>query len=141
PADSDFGPEPTLRAGPAPVVLEATGGPYSEFARIATQTGFPTVLGWDQHERLWRGAAIEPEITTRQQDVDTIYSAATLGEIQPLLDKYVVAYVVVGYLERQKYGPSGGLAKFDAGGPGSPEAVFRQGRTAVYRTSSRRRKR
>ena len=22
---------------------------------MATQTGFPTVLGWDQHERLWRG--------------------------------------------------------------------------------------
>lgn len=135
PADGDIGGRRTLREGPAPVVLEATGGPYSEFARMATQTGFPTVLGWDQHERLWRGAAIEQEITARQRDVDAIYSAATLGEIQPLLDKYVVAYVVVGYLERQKYGPSGGLAKFDAGGPGSPEAVFRQGRTAVYRTS------
>ncbi len=117
----------------APVVLEATGGPYSEFARVATQTGSPTVLGWDQHERLWRGAAIEAEITARQRDVETIYSAATLEEVRPLLDKYVVAYVVVGYLERQKYGPSGGLAKFETGGPGGPQAVFRQGRTAVYR--------
>ena len=115
----------------APVVLEASGGAYSEFARISTQTGFPTVLGWDQHERLWRGARIEPEITARQRDIDAIYSAATLEEARPLLDKYGIAYVVIGYLERQKYGASRGLAKFEAAGPA---VVFRQGQTLIYRT-------
>ena len=114
----------------APVLLEATGGAYSEFARMATQTGFPTVLGWDQHERLWRGAGIEPEISARQRDVDTIYSAATLEQTRPLLDTYNVTYVVIGYLERQKYGASGGLAKFDAGGLAP---VFREGGTVIYR--------
>ncbi|HEX2034014.1 MAG TPA: DUF2298 domain-containing protein [Chloroflexota bacterium] len=117
----------------APVVLEATGGAYSEFARVATQTGFPTVLGWDQHERLWRGAAIEAEVAARQRDVEAIYSAATIGEARPLLDKYGVAYVVVGYLERQKYGPSGGLAKFNDAPASGLSAVFRQGTTAIYR--------
>jgi uncharacterized membrane protein len=117
----------------APVVLEASGGPYSQFARIATQTGFPTVLGWDQHERLWRGAAIENEVTARQRDIDAIYTAATADAARPLLDKYGVTYVVVGYLERQKYGANpGGLAKFD-GPPFQP--VFRQGQTAVYRVA------
>src|SRR5205814_4871915 len=89
---------------PAPVVVEAAGGAYSEFARMATQTGFPTILGWDQHERLWRGSAINGEIDVRKQDVDTIYGAATLAQAKPLLDKYHVRYVVVGYLELQKYG-------------------------------------
>jgi uncharacterized membrane protein len=119
----------------APVVLEASGGAYSEFARISTQTGFPTVLGWDQHERLWRGAGIEPEVTARQRDIDAIYSAATLEEVRPLLDKYGVDYVVIGYLERQKYGASRGLAKFEAAGPA---VVFRQGQTVIYRPASLR---
>ncbi|MGH2367531.1 MAG: DUF2298 domain-containing protein, partial [Chloroflexota bacterium] len=118
----------------APVVLEATGGAYSEFARMATQTGFPTVLGWDQHERLWRGASIDAEVTARQQDVDTIYTAATMAQVRPLLDKYDAAYVVVGYLEQQKYGASGGLAKFDTpAGPGGTQVAFRQGATTIYK--------
>ncbi|MGH9399251.1 MAG: DUF2298 domain-containing protein, partial [Thermoanaerobaculia bacterium] len=42
-------------APPGSVVLEATGNPYSEFARISSHTGIPTVLGWANHEGLWRG--------------------------------------------------------------------------------------
>ena len=33
-----------------PVVLEATGGDYSEYARVSTFSGLPTVLGWGGHE-------------------------------------------------------------------------------------------
>ncbi len=121
-------------AQPAPVVLEATGGAYSEFARMATQTGFPTVLGWDQHERLWRGAAINPEVDRRKADVDAIYTAPTLDAAKPLLDKYGVTYIVVGYLEQQKHGATGGLAKFDAAArAGQLQTAFQQGQTAIYR--------
>lgn len=125
-----------------PVVLEATGGAYSEFSRMATQTGFPTVLGWDQHERLWRGAGINAEVDTRKSDVDTIYGAASLEQVGPLLDKYGITYIVVGYLEQQKYGGGGGLVKFErAGGPGGAatgglERVFQQRNTAIYRVTS-----
>ena len=73
------------------------------------------------------GPGIEPEIAARQRDIDAIYSAATLEEARPLLDKYGVDYVVIGYLERQKYGASRGLAKFEGAGPA---VVFRQGQTA-----------
>ncbi|MGI8423330.1 MAG: DUF2298 domain-containing protein, partial [Chloroflexota bacterium] len=122
-------------AGTIPVVLEATGGAYSEFSRFATQTGFPTVLGWDQHERLWRGAELNPEIDRRKADVDTAYSSAAFEQAKPVLDKYGVTYVVVGYLEQQKYGAGGGLAKFqETAQPGGPiERVFSQGQTAVYK--------
>jgi len=117
-----------------PVVLEATGGAYSEFARVATQTGLPTVLGWDQHERLWRGAQINEEVDRRKADVDAAYSSASFDQAKPVLDKYGVSYIVVGYLEQQKYGNSGGLAKFEAAArDGALQRVFGQGTTAIYR--------
>jgi YYY domain-containing protein len=122
---------------PAPVVVEATGGAYSEFARIATQTGFPTILGWDQHQRLWRGATINAEVDERKRDVDTLYGAATFAEVQPLLDKYGVTYIVVGYLEEQKYGTGGGLAKFSSAvQAGQLQLAFSQGKTAVYKRTT-----
>jgi uncharacterized membrane protein len=127
----------THGAGPGgapPVILEASGGSYSEFARMATQTGFPTVLGWDQHERLWRGEAINAEVEQRQRDIDRIYGSATLAEARPLLEKYHVSYVVVGYLEQQKYGAGGGLAKFEsATRTGELSVAFRAGQTTIYR--------
>lgn len=117
-----------------PVVLEAVGGPYSHYARIATQTGLPTVLGWPQHERLWRGAAAGNAIAERERDIDTIYRASNLGEVQHLLDRYNVEYIVYGYLEASKYRDAGAAAraKFDAG----LETVFRAGNTAVYRVGA-----
>jgi DNA-binding beta-propeller fold protein YncE len=46
--------------GKTPVVLESWGGSYSTFARIATQSGVPTILGWDFHEAQWRGSWLRP---------------------------------------------------------------------------------
>ena len=117
-----------------PVVLEAVGGPYSHYARIATQTGLPTVLGWPQHERLWRGAAAESAIVERERDIDTIYRASNLAEVRYLLDRYNVEYIVYGYLEASKYRDSGAAAraKFEAG----LETVFRAGNTAVYKVGT-----
>jgi len=119
--------------------VEATDGPYSEFARMATQTGFPTILGWDQHERLWRGASINAEVDARKQDVDAIYNAATLAQAKPLLDKYHVAYVVIGYLEMQKYGGATPeehqrfLSRFDAMAAQGLPVAFQQGETRIYK--------
>ena len=117
-----------------PVVLEAVGGPYSHYARIATQTGLPTVLGWPQHERLWRGEAAGSAIVERERDIDTIYRASNLDEVQHLLDRYNVEYIVYGYLEASKYRDYGAAAraKFDTG----LETVFRAGNTAVYKVET-----
>ena len=117
-----------------PVVLEAVGGPYSHYARIATQTGLPTVLGWPQHERLWRGEAAGSAIAERERDIDTIYRAGSLDEVQHLLDRYNVEYIVYGYLEANKYQDYGAAAraKFDTG----LETIFRAGNTAVYKVEA-----
>src|SRR5262249_39044891 len=39
-----------------PVLAEATGPAYTDYSRVGGATGLPTVLGWDNHEGLWRGS-------------------------------------------------------------------------------------
>ncbi len=63
----------------APVVLEATGGSYSQYARVSSQTGLPTVLGWGGHELQWRGNY--DEAGKREPDIDKIY-----GSLDPRLN-------------------------------------------------------
>jgi uncharacterized membrane protein len=92
-----------------PVVLEATGGEYTDFARVSTFTGLPTVLGWAGHELQWRGNYDEP--AKRLPDIDTLYTSQDLGRVQDLVAQYKIEYVFVGTLERQKY-PLPGLMKF-----------------------------
>ncbi|MCC7106405.1 MAG: hypothetical protein IT307_14810, partial [Chloroflexi bacterium] len=85
-----------------PVVLEAVGPAYSEFARVATFSGLPTVLGWDNHESQWRGPLVE--FAKRKQDVETIYRRGDAETALPILQRYGVRYVFVGGLEREAYG-------------------------------------
>ena len=99
--------------GKIPVILEAWGGSYhQEYARLATNTGYPTVLGWDFHEVQWRGSGDKPvvrgqnsddTIMHRQADIDAIYTSPDLNQSHDLLRKYGVDYVYVGDIERQKY--------------------------------------
>ncbi len=83
------------------VVLEATAEPYSEYARISSHTGIPTVLGWGNHEGLWRSN--DPEVAQRSADVKTFYTTADSRTAEQMLRKYRVTHVVVGDLERRSY--------------------------------------
>jgi len=94
-----------------PVILEAHGPEYTEFARISSFTGIPTVLGWPGHELQWRGSW--DEAGKRMADVDTIYTTTDIEQAKQLLKKYKVKYVYVGALEKDKYaGSLQGLDKF-----------------------------
>ncbi len=97
------------------VVLEASGGSYSEAARISMATGNPTLLGWDFHERQWRGNAGYDKLAAgRPEALDQIYRSARPDELPALLDQWGVDYVFVGAQERAKYGVSDvALARFD----------------------------
>jgi len=85
----------------APVILEASGGSYSYFGRVAAQTGLPTVLGWDFHELQWRGTYDEPG--KRKPEIEKLYQTLDIKEAQALLDKWNVSYVYVGRQEREAY--------------------------------------
>lgn len=107
-------------------MLEATGGDYSEYARVSTFSGLPSVLGWGGHELQWRGRGEEPQ--RRTQDIDAIYEGADPAALRGLLDRYKVQYVFVGSLEVERYGPPV-LDRFDR----VLELVHRQGRVSIYR--------
>lgn len=84
-----------------PVVLEAVGDSYTIYARISTNTGLPTVLGWPVHEWLWRGSYDLPG--ARTTEVQQIYESTDILKLQALLQKYRIKYIVVGKLEQDKY--------------------------------------
>ena len=110
-----------------PVVLEAVGGQYSAFGRVAANTGLPTVLGWPGHEWQWRGSD-HPEPGRREAIVEQIYTATDLSTITPLLDELGVTYIYVGDLETGTYGAAG-LEKFRD----RLEVAFANDRVTIYR--------
>lgn len=113
-----------FRQAPDGVVMEAVGGSYSGYARMATHTGLPNVLGWPGHESQWRGGA--EEMGSRQTDIETVYQSSRWEETQFILKKYQVRYVVVGSLERGAYRVND--AKFIQ----HLIPVFSQGNTVIY---------
>jgi YYY domain-containing protein len=95
-----------------PVILEGHVPEYRWGARYSINTGLPTVLGWNWHQRQQRAAADQQEIWDRAADVTTIYDALGTMQIEALLERYDVRYIVVGPLERAYYDEAG-LRKFD----------------------------
>ena len=85
-----------------PVVVEAVGGDYQEYARVSTFSGLPTIIGWIGHQLQWRGHL--PEYDRRQDDVDSLYSRADREEVMRMLHRYRARFVFVGSLERERYG-------------------------------------
>jgi len=96
-----------------PVILEAHMSEYRWGARISSNTGLPTILGWSWHQRQQHAALPPSVVTDRERDVEAIYSEPSAAAVLPLLDRYHVEYIYVGPLERIVY-PTEGLAKFEA---------------------------
>jgi len=113
-----------LEAAPSGVVVEAVGGSYSEYARVATHSGKPTVLGWPGHESQWRGGA--EEMGSRQGDIERLYRSNDWTETQEILRQYNVRYIYVGPLERSTYGVNEN--KFER----FLQPVFQQGQVTIY---------
>jgi len=85
------------------VLLEAPGRAYSGDSRMSTWTGIPSVIGWTQHEELWRES--DPRVAARAADIDTAYQTDDSTLRRAVLDRYGVTHVVVGDSERDRYGP------------------------------------
>jgi len=110
----------------APVILEASGGSYSYYGRVSSQTGLPALLGWDFHEVQWRGTGEEGN--KRKPDIETIYGTLDAQAALTLMDKYDIKYVYVGSLERGHY-PSAALSNFDY----IMDVVYQQGAVTIYK--------
>ena len=108
-----------------PVIAEAVGESYTDFARVSANTGLPTILGWRVHEWLWRGSF--DEASQRTEEVKEIYETTDLTKTRELLSKYQVKYVFIGSLEKEAY-PQLKEAKFAKIG----EKVFELNQTTIY---------
>lgn len=82
-------------------VAEAVGGSYTEFARVSTYSGQPSVLGWPGHESQWRGGSTE--MNGRSEDLAKLYTTSNWIETQTILKRYDIRYVYLGPLERSTY--------------------------------------
>ncbi len=109
-----------------PVIVEADGDSYTDYNAYSAFTGLPTIVGWSVHEWLWRGSY--DVVAPRKTEVQEIYTSPDITLTKQLLTKYHVTYVIVGYLERQKYSTLQ-EAKFSV--IGTP--VFTHGLTKIYR--------
>ncbi len=114
---------------PGEIIVEAVGDDYSEYGRVSSSTGIPTVVGWTFHEEQWRGSTKPFE--GRREDVQRLYQTLDLDEAREIQSRYGVTYVYVGSRERASYGTDG-LGKFEA--PGYDE-VFREGNVVIYRVA------
>jgi len=90
-------------------LAEAVGGQYSNYARVSTATGIPTVLGWPGHEGQWRGGYAE--VGSREADIEQLYRTTNWDAARVILERYGIRYVYYGDLERMTY-ETAGLAKF-----------------------------
>ena len=114
-----------VRAPRNAVLLEAPGRAYSGDSRISTWTGIPTVVGWTQHQELWRGA--QEQISVRVADVDLAYKTNDPETFRAVVDRYGVTHVIFGDSERRRYGEEAEARlhkRFDA--------VFTVGTTSVF---------
>lgn len=109
-----------------PVMLEAQGDSYTDFERVSSNTGLPTILGWTVHEWLWHGTYDVP--APRIQNVKDIYENPDMEVTNNLLKKFKVQYVYIGDMEHQKY-PALVESKFEKLG----KVVFQIGNTKIYK--------
>lgn len=109
-----------------PVIVEADGDSYTDYARISAFTGLPTIIGWPVHEWLWRGTY--DVVAPRREEVREIYESEDIERTQSILETYGVTYVVVGELEREKYTA---LREEKFAVLGTP--VFTHGKTVIYK--------
>jgi len=94
-----------------PVELEAQTIEYNWGSRVTVYTGFPTVIGWNWHQRQQLGW-LSDEVWLRVSDVAEAYNTPDADRAIKILDKYHVNLIIVGALEHAYYDATG-LGKFD----------------------------
>jgi YYY domain-containing protein len=114
----------------SPVILEGNAPLYHWGARYSIYTGLPAVIGWDWHQKQQRWGYPEA-VDRRVRDVNRFYETPDETVAWSILDRYDVAFIVVGGLERAYY-PAAGLAKFDRLVGNGLEVVYRQGSVTIY---------
>ena len=90
------------------VVVEASRDAYNaQYGRVGALTGIPIVLGWENHERQWRGLTYNEIAGTRREDIDKLYSHSEMDAVIEIIEKYNINYILYGSTERAQFGDTG----------------------------------
>lgn len=108
------------------VIVEADGDSYTDASQFSAFTGLPTIVGWPVHEWLWRGSY--DVVSPRREEVRQIYESTDTQTTRAILEKYDVTYIIVGFLERQRYLKLQEQKFKELGTP-----VFTSGTTVIYK--------
>lgn len=108
------------------ILVEADGDSYTDYERFSVMTGMSAPIGWAVHEWLWRGTY--DVVSPRRDDVRVIYESHDQMDVEAMLKKYGVRFVMVGTLERQKFSKLNEAILQELG-----SVVFRSGSTVIYR--------
>ena len=116
-----------------PTILEAAGESYTRDSIVSSYTGLPAVLGWASHEWGWRYSndAWETVISPRLGEVSQFYAFNSKSQMQSLIRKYDIQYIVVSPIERDKYQIDSTQSLQDVVGP----PIFEQGEYALFKVS------
>ncbi|NOZ72490.1 MAG: hypothetical protein GXP38_11370, partial [Chloroflexi bacterium] len=113
---------------PDAVIVEATGGSYSDFNTISAHSGRATLLGWGGHELQWRGTYDIPG--QREPEIETLYRNQDRSAIRLIVAKHGIGYLIVGPREIDKYKiPPNRISSFEP----LWEPVFTDGNYTIYR--------
>ncbi|MEW6237501.1 MAG: DUF2298 domain-containing protein [Candidatus Omnitrophota bacterium] len=88
---------------PDDIIVELPGCAYSQENAVSACTGRPTIIGWVNHEGLWRGGinevtdpakrAFRAEVGHRKEEMLKLYSTPDWEEAKAILKKYNIQYV------------------------------------------------
>jgi uncharacterized membrane protein len=111
-----------------PTIIEAQTTEYKWGSRISINTGLPTVIGWNWHQRQQRSVLdLNQLVWNRSNNVAAFYNTTSVDEAWNLIRFYGVNYIILGVQERVTYndllqdpftqavtsGLNAGLNKFD----------------------------
>ena len=90
------------------VTAEAVGQAYNvAYGRVGALSGIPILLGWENHERQWRGATYYDIAGSRVADLKALYARNEFSDVEPIIERYNITHILHGSTEKQAYGASG----------------------------------
>lgn len=90
-----------LPLAPGDSLVEASGDAFGPTARVSAMTGLPAVLGWANHQWLWRndvGLAF-----FRADQVRAFYTTTDPAQRCRVVRRYGIRYAILGRVERDTY--------------------------------------
>lgn len=108
-------------------IVEAEGDSYTDVSRFSVFLGWPTIVGWPVHEWTWRGSY--DIVGKRRDEVREIYTGTDPVRARQLLTQYDVHYIILGAVERDRYGDAIQEHKLRSVGT----VIFEQGDALIIR--------